>query len=751
MFGRRDALFVVIGGVLGVVVCNLIFITLSSSFITLNNQRIDSLQSKLDSEKASYLNLESTHKSRVEHYEQMLSLAMKETEELRDKLENCPKRFLETIKEKNNTTETASPSPTLTPSHTSTPTYTPTPTFLGIRPKPQSIQSYEQQICNRMKIDLSLLHKAFTSIAWGESLYVMKSGTNPSFFISLQNPSKDTIISARIAFDGFWDPSIALLFQHLLYDVCETENPMNIKSLPLVVDAGANIGFFGLYAAALGCRVIAIEPQERLGHNINLSKALNLYGERYTLVQTLISDHQGAVNFTVKEDNWGGSCINKGEEINENMGERIERKRTTTIDSLISEKVKLMKIDVEGFEFELVKGGENLFEKHGVENILMEFDPHRIGLDRSVAMLKYFKSLNYSLRVIPFIEIAQKDQFPSFSARVIDWEKYATDVYNVDCSLMHRCYDDIWLELMTVNRTQVNDTDIPYSEYPGTAVSEFEALKRKKLAETLPAGWVSQLHPETNKLFYYNTLTKISQWEKPDSNASKLINNIQNENNKQEDKNNIISSNDNDSNINNNNNIQVNNNVISNDETLPPGWIAVFDPNSKKIYYHNPISGKSQWEKPKKKKKGKLNNKIEKENFDESFNENFNGNSDENLKENSIEITKINEEKNVKKEVEKNEKQQNENKKSSQNMNGDDVIIIEDKKNEIKKENQLKPKIVAKNDKIDQIKIMNEEKISGDFVQESNSSEEEEEDNFDDKEEKMNPDEFDQLMNREEV
>ena len=46
-----------------------------------------------------------------------------------------------------------------------------------------------------------------------------------------------------------------------------------------------------------------------------MSAAMNLFNTRYQLHQTLISDHMTTVNFTQKEDNFGGSCINKGEKI----------------------------------------------------------------------------------------------------------------------------------------------------------------------------------------------------------------------------------------------------------------------------------------------------------------------------------------------------------------------------------------------------------------------------------------------------
>jgi FkbM family methyltransferase len=44
---------------------------------------------------------------------------------------------------------------------------------------------------------------------------------------------------------------------------------------PLVLDVGANLGWFTAYSSAAGCRVIGVEPQPRMLTLINVTLGLN--------------------------------------------------------------------------------------------------------------------------------------------------------------------------------------------------------------------------------------------------------------------------------------------------------------------------------------------------------------------------------------------------------------------------------------------------------------------------------------------
>ena len=77
----------------------------------------------------------------------------------------------------------------------------------------------------------------------------------PSFTICVYGNQEDRVISKSVLSSGKWEPGISLTIYDILLRHADLE--------ALFVDVGANLGIHGLYAAKLGYRVWAVEPQER--------------------------------------------------------------------------------------------------------------------------------------------------------------------------------------------------------------------------------------------------------------------------------------------------------------------------------------------------------------------------------------------------------------------------------------------------------------------------------------------------------
>jgi 2-polyprenyl-3-methyl-5-hydroxy-6-metoxy-1,4-benzoquinol methylase len=75
----------------------------------------------------------------------------------------------------------------------------------------------------------------------------------PEFIICVYEAKKDHWVSKEILQNGTWEPGISLTIKLLLEQAD--------KDI-LFLDIGANLGIHSLYAAKLGYRVVAIEPQE---------------------------------------------------------------------------------------------------------------------------------------------------------------------------------------------------------------------------------------------------------------------------------------------------------------------------------------------------------------------------------------------------------------------------------------------------------------------------------------------------------
>ncbi|XP_059151010.1 uncharacterized protein LOC131937528 isoform X3 [Physella acuta] len=145
----------------------------------------------------------------------------------------------------------------------------------------------------------------------------------------------------------------------------------------MLVDLGANLGEFTLWAAALGHRVLAVEMVLENVHMLQTSLMLSGLSQLVTIVNNaLYSDHRTLqVNFMKK--NMGGSRLNTS-----NVFEALDNTRgvvlvnTICLDDLIplvSNTTVYMKLDIENTEHEALKCADHFFSKVNVKVVQMEW------------------------------------------------------------------------------------------------------------------------------------------------------------------------------------------------------------------------------------------------------------------------------------------------------------------------------------------------------------------------------------------
>lgn len=150
------------------------------------------------------------------------------------------------------------------------------------------------------------------------------------------------------------------------------------------VDVGANEGYYSIIAARNGARVLAVEPQQRLLRVIQTNVELN----RLTSVQVIncaVSDRSGfAEIYLASSVNTGSSGFVRTTAYNLPKA----RVRVATLESLLNDAgfatVDVMKMDIEGFEYEAILGSAALFQQHKIRILFLELHPHQIssrGLD----------------------------------------------------------------------------------------------------------------------------------------------------------------------------------------------------------------------------------------------------------------------------------------------------------------------------------------------------------------------------------
>jgi FkbM family methyltransferase len=152
------------------------------------------------------------------------------------------------------------------------------------------------------------------------------------------------------------------------------------RSLPTggtFLDIGANEGFYcAIAAAALGGsgRIVAVEPQSRLRDIIEINTRLN--GATSCEIHTCAigtADNATARMSLTPSLATGASSLAKRYRWNL----KHEAVRIRSLDRLAAElnltRVDLMKVDVEGFEVEVIKSGRNFFRSGAVKLLALDY------------------------------------------------------------------------------------------------------------------------------------------------------------------------------------------------------------------------------------------------------------------------------------------------------------------------------------------------------------------------------------------
>ncbi|MCX6726769.1 MAG: FkbM family methyltransferase [Candidatus Shapirobacteria bacterium] len=147
------------------------------------------------------------------------------------------------------------------------------------------------------------------------------------------------------------------------YEQYETKILLSqINKNSMVVDVGANIGYYTLLMAKVAKKVYAFEPDkdcfEILKKNVEENKLENV-----VLFNKAVGSRNKKVGIVRNEDNYGDSRVGKGNEV-----------ECVRLDDVIKEKVDLVKIDVQGYEIEVLEGMKNMV----VPIIFMEIDKENI-------------------------------------------------------------------------------------------------------------------------------------------------------------------------------------------------------------------------------------------------------------------------------------------------------------------------------------------------------------------------------------
>ena len=138
----------------------------------------------------------------------------------------------------------------------------------------------------------------------------------------------------------------------------------------LFLDVGANIGSYAIWAGEIGAEVIALEPAEDTLALLEENVALNSYP--IMTIQAAAGATTGTARFTSGRD-----TVNR-------LDSRGSVETTmVTIDSIVGNRTAAgMKVDVEGFEIDVLRGCEQALAEHRLKLIQLEWNSTSRGSRR---------------------------------------------------------------------------------------------------------------------------------------------------------------------------------------------------------------------------------------------------------------------------------------------------------------------------------------------------------------------------------
>lgn len=144
----------------------------------------------------------------------------------------------------------------------------------------------------------------------------------------------------------------------------------NSNNKTVFIDIGANIGSYSILLMDRVRNILAFEPHPFTNSRCKMNFILNGYSEE-NVFQLAVSDKNKKVNFS---DYGGSSSLNSIISAN-NKGiavDAITFDRFVIKHKLSKSDEYIVKIDVEGFEYEVIKGAEKFINNYHVKGILFE-------------------------------------------------------------------------------------------------------------------------------------------------------------------------------------------------------------------------------------------------------------------------------------------------------------------------------------------------------------------------------------------
>ena len=177
------------------------------------------------------------------------------------------------------------------------------------------------------------------------------------------------------------------------------------------IDVGANVGWYSFFIGKYGYKILSFEASKINNYILYKNYCLNKDVSLSIINKGLDEEDKTCKLITCKKNIGDGAifCENREKSHVDFLGDvynNIELTKLSRYMKFLSEKnVALMKIDVEGYEPKVIKGGEEIITKYHIPFIAMEFSINFIQLHQINALefLKIFENNGYKFSMVDFL------------------------------------------------------------------------------------------------------------------------------------------------------------------------------------------------------------------------------------------------------------------------------------------------------------------------------------------------------------
>ena len=219
----------------------------------------------------------------------------------------------------------------------------------------------------------------------------------------------EDIVSISISSSKFWEARETRNLINILNYYSSLKNIS--KDYIYILDIGANVGWYTLFLAKFGYKILAFEPSDVNMYMLRKSFCLN-QDLNITLIKKGLYNEEKQCDFYISKGNIGDGlvfCNKNSSKLPSHAiksGETYLTKLSNYIEFLSTKNLALIKIDVEGSEEKAIESGIELFSKYHIPFIFLEFSPPSLVQHETepIKLLELFENNGYKFAKEHFLD-----------------------------------------------------------------------------------------------------------------------------------------------------------------------------------------------------------------------------------------------------------------------------------------------------------------------------------------------------------